>query len=60
MQAKGENVVGIAREWRIHMFDRNGKDNSSYNVENYTFIKEHSPRVGKLINEEYERQQHNI
>jgi glycine hydroxymethyltransferase len=60
LQAKGENVVGIAREWRIHMFDRNGKDNSSYNVENYTFIKEHSPRVGKLIQEEYERQQHNI
>ena len=31
------------------MFDVNGKDNSTYNVDNFEFIKKTSPIVGGLI-----------
>ena len=42
------------------MFDKNGKDGNSYNVDNYTFVKESSPVVGGFIEAEYKRQQNNI
>ncbi|MEE0741801.1 MAG: serine hydroxymethyltransferase [Emergencia sp.] len=42
------------------MFDRNGADNSTYNVENVEFIKKSSPVVGDLIEKEYNRQKNNI
>lgn len=42
------------------MFNREGKDNSDYNVKNYEFIKKTSPVVGDLIEKEYHRQQNNI
>ncbi|MDD5921857.1 MAG: serine hydroxymethyltransferase [Eubacteriales bacterium] len=42
------------------MFDRNGNDSSTYNVENYEFIKKFSPTVGGLIEKEYLRQKNNI
>lgn len=38
------------------MFDVNGKDNSTYNVDNFEFIKKTSPIVGGLIEKEYNRQ----
>lgn len=31
------------------MFNRDGKDDNNYNVENYEFIKKYSPTVGSLI-----------
>ena len=37
------------------MFDVNGKDNSTYNVDNFEFIKKTSPIVGGLIEKEYNR-----
>lgn len=42
------------------MFDRNGYDNSEYNVKNIEFISESSPAVGEMIRKEYERQKNNI
>ena len=42
------------------MFNREGKDDNSYNVNNYQFVKEYSPVVGGLIEAEYKRQQENI
>lgn len=42
------------------MFNREGKDNSDYNVNNFDFIKKSSPVVGDLIEKEYKRQQNNI
>ena len=42
------------------MFDKKGFDNSSYNVENFEFIKKASPIVGDLIEKEYNRQKNNI
>ena len=42
------------------MFDRNGNDNSTYNVNNYEFIKKHSPVVGGLLEKEYNRQKNNV
>lgn len=42
------------------MFNRDGKDNCTYNVENYEFIKKASPKVGELIEKEYNRQKNNI
>ena len=42
------------------MFNREGKDNSDYNVNNFDFIKKSSPVVGDLIENEYKRQQNNI
>lgn len=42
------------------MFDRNGADNSAYNVENFEFIKKSSKTVGELIEKEYNRQKNNI
>ena len=42
------------------MFDRNGNDNSTYNVDNIEFIKKTSPVVGGLIEKEYNRQKNNV
>ncbi len=42
------------------MFNRDAQDNSTYNVENYEFIKKASPVVGGLIEKEYNRQKNNI
>ncbi len=42
------------------MFNREGADNSIYNVENFEFIKKSSPVVGDLIEKEYNRQKNNI
>ncbi|SCK00886.1 Pyridoxal-phosphate-dependent serine hydroxymethyltransferase [uncultured Eubacterium sp.] len=42
------------------MFNKDATDNSTYNVENYEFIKEASPIVGELIEKEYNRQKDNI
>ena len=42
------------------MFNRDGVDNSTYNVENFEFIKKTSPIVGELIEKEYNRQKNNI
>ena len=42
------------------MFNRDRKDNSTYNVDNFEFIKETSPIVGNLIAQEYNRQKNNI
>ncbi len=42
------------------MFNRDGVDNSTYNVENFEFIKRTSPIVGELIEKEYNRQKNNI
>lgn len=42
------------------MFNREGADNSTYNVENFEFIKKSSPVVGDLIEKEYNRQKNNI
>ena len=42
------------------MFNKEKKDNSTYNVDNFEFIKEASPVVGSLIEKEYNRQKNNI
>ncbi|MDD6043581.1 MAG: serine hydroxymethyltransferase [Eubacteriaceae bacterium] len=42
------------------MFNKDATDNSTYNVENYEFIKKTSPIVGSLIEQEYNRQKNNI
>lgn len=42
------------------MFNRDAQDNSTYNVDNYEFIKQTSPVVGGLIEKEYNRQKNNI
>ena len=42
------------------MFDKNGKDSNTYNVDNFEFVKKTSPTVGALIEGEYRRQQENI
>ncbi len=42
------------------MFNKDATDNSTYNVENYEFIKKASPIVGELIEKEYNRQKDNI
>lgn len=42
------------------MFNKDATDNSTYNVENYEFIKKASPIVGDLIEKEYNRQKDNI
>ena len=42
------------------MFDVNGKDNSTYNVDNFEFIKKTSPTVGGFIEQEYNRQKNNV
>lgn len=42
------------------MFNKAGKDDSTYNVENYEFIKKTSPTVGTLIEKEYNRQKNNV
>ena len=42
------------------MFDVNGKDNSTYNVDNFEFIKKTSPIVGGLIEKEYNCQKNNV
>lgn len=42
------------------MFNKDGKDDNKYNVENYEFVKKYSPVVGSLIEAEYKRQQNNI
>lgn len=42
------------------MFDINGNDNSTYNIENFQLIKKTSPVVGELIEKEYNRQKNNV
>ena len=42
------------------MFNKEGKDNSTYNVDNFEFIKKTSPIVGGLIEKEYNRQKNNV
>ena len=42
------------------MFYKNEKDDSNYNIDNFSFIKEKSPVVGGLIEKEYLRQKNNI
>jgi glycine hydroxymethyltransferase len=42
------------------VFSKDGKDDSTYNVDNYEFIKRTSPVVGGLIEKEYNRQKNNI
>lgn len=42
------------------MFDKKGFDDSTYNADNFEFIKKTSPIVGELIEKEYNRQKNNI
>lgn len=42
------------------MFNKDGKDDSNYNVDNFEFIKKTSPTVGALIEKEYNRQKNNV
>ena len=42
------------------MFDVNGNDNSTYNIDNIELIKKTSPVVGDLIEKEYNRQKNNV
>ena len=42
------------------MFEKLGKDNDDYNVKNIEFIKKTSPKIGELIEKEYNRQKNNI
>ena len=42
------------------MFSKDGRDDSTYNVDNYEFIKKFSPKVGGFIEKEYNRQKNNI
>ena len=42
------------------MFDMNGNDNNTYNVDNFEFIKKTSPVVGGFIEKEYNRQKNNV
>lgn len=42
------------------MFNKDGKDDSTYNVDNFEFIKKTSPVVGGLIEKEYNRQKNNV
>lgn len=42
------------------MFNRDGKDDSGYNVDNFEFIKKTSPKVGEFIEKEYNRQKNNV
>jgi len=42
------------------MFDINGNDNSTYNVDNIETIKKASPIVGGFIEKEYYRQKNNV
>lgn len=42
------------------MFNREGKDDNRYNIENIEFIKKTSPTVAELIEKEYNRQKNNI
>ena len=42
------------------MFDINGKDNSTYNIENIELIKKASPKVGEFIEKEYYRPKNNV
>ncbi len=42
------------------MFNREGKDDNRYNIENIEFIKKTSPTVADLIEKEYNRQKNNI
>ena len=42
------------------MFDAKGNDNSTYNVDNFEFIKKTSPIVGGFIEKEYNRQKNNV
>ncbi len=42
------------------MFDASGRDNNTYNVDNFEFIKKTSPIVGGFIEKEYYRQKNNV
>ncbi len=42
------------------MFNKNGKDDSEYNIKNIEFIRQKSKTVGGLIEKEYLRQKNNI
>lgn len=42
------------------MFYKQGKDDNEYNVNNVEFIKKYSPKVGGLIEKEYNRQKNNV
>lgn len=42
------------------MFDASGRDNNTYNVDNFEFIKKTSPAVGGFIEKEYYRQKNNV
>lgn len=42
------------------MFNRDGKDDSGYNMDNFEFIKKTSPKVGEFIEKEYNRQKNNV
>lgn len=42
------------------MFDASGRDNNTYNVDNFEFIKKTSPVVGGFIEKEYYRQKNNV
>lgn len=42
------------------MFDASGRDNNTYDVDNFEFIKKTSPVVGGFIEKEYYRQKNNV
>ena len=42
------------------MFDRNGYDDSRYNLENIAEIAKTSPTVAALVEKEYNRQKNNV
>ncbi len=42
------------------MFDASGRDNNTYNVDNFEFVKKTSPVVGGFIEKEYYRQKNNV
>ena len=42
------------------MFNREGRDDNKYNIENIEFISKTSPKVADLIEKEYNRQKNNI
>ena len=42
------------------MFNREGRDDNKYNIENIEFISKTSPKVADLIEKEYNRQKNNV
>lgn len=42
------------------MLDRDGNDSTTYIADDISFVKQYSPQVGQFIQNEYDRQKHNV